>query len=127
MRLTAPMNKTDFLFTKISSMDTGIGHVVVGIGDDIENNTKNISPATNDKSTPLISKKGEKDERKNWFQDNRMFLVTLSGVIMGILIGELNNKISSETFIEYSKINKQFNPIESHLCAQMILHTKLRQ
>lgn len=103
MRLTAPMNKTDFLFPKMNSTDTGIGHVVVGIGDDSEKNTENISPASNDKSTPLICKKGVKVERKNWLQDNMMLLVTLSGVIMGILIGELKYKLSTETFIEYSK------------------------
>lgn len=91
------MNKTDkrfsdYLFAKMSSTDMGIGHVVVGIGDDIEKATKNISPTTNDKSTPLIYKKGEQVEGKNfkkWLQDNMMLLVTLSGVIMGILIGEL--------------------------------------
>ena len=97
------MNKTDkrfsdYLFAKMNSTDTGIGHVVVGIGDDIEKTTKNISPTTNDKSTPLIYKKGEIVERKNfkkWLQDNMMLLVTLSGVIMGILIGKFNYKIST--------------------------------
>lgn len=88
------MNKTDkrfsdYLFAKMSSTDMGIGHVVVGIGDDIEKAT--ISPTTNDKSTPSTYKKGEQVEGKNfkkWLQDNMMLLVTLSGVIIGILIGE---------------------------------------
>lgn len=89
------MNKTDkrfsdYLFAKMSTTDAGLGHVVVGIGDDIDKPTKINSPTTNDKSTPLIYKKGEKDEGTNfkkWLQDNMMLLVTLSGVIMGILIG----------------------------------------
>lgn len=90
------MNKSDkrfsdYLFAKMSATDAGIGHIVVGIGDDIDKTTNNITPTTNDKSQPLIYKKGEKVEGTNfkkWLQDNMMLLVTLSGVIMGILIGE---------------------------------------
>lgn len=77
----------------MSSIDTRIGHVVVGIEDD---NEKNISQTTNNKNTPLVFKTRVKVERfniKKWLQDNIMLLVTLSGVTMGIIIGEFNIRI----------------------------------
>ncbi|CAO1311165.1 unnamed protein product [Diamesa serratosioi] len=69
-------------------MDTGISGV--GTSDDIEKNSKNITLTTSNKSTPLIFKKEEEVERRNFkkcLQDNMMILVTLSGVFVGILIG----------------------------------------
>lgn len=68
---------TGYLFAKMSSAEeNGIGHIIVSE----QNSSKTYH--FDDKGKP-----GEKQSLKKWIFDNVMLLVTLTGVLVGVMTG----------------------------------------
>jgi hypothetical protein len=77
---------SDYLFAKMSSRNSSNGQVVVGIENDrnISTKSKTTTLHFSDKET----ESAKKSEFKKWLLDNLMLLVTLSGVFLGVILGE---------------------------------------
>lgn len=79
------MNKTKdtgYLFAKMTSLDeNGVGHIMVSDNAD----TKAPIPPT--RTFHFDEKASEKQSYKKWILDNVMLLVTLSGVLVGVVTG----------------------------------------
>lgn len=79
------MNKTKdtgYLFAKMSPVDdNGIGHVIVG-----DERDKKI-PSTRTYNFDENASRGERQSLKKWIAENKMLLVTLIGVLVGIVTG----------------------------------------
>lgn len=76
---------TGYLFTKMSpTTENGNGHITVGEKKDV----KATIPPTRTFLFDESNKKDEKQSVKKWIMDNIMLLVTLAGVLVGVVTGE---------------------------------------
>lgn len=90
------MNKqkdTGYLFTKMEASDNGIGHIIVG--------DRRNSKAPNKKGSTFYFDESRTTKEnvsfKKWITDNIMLLVTLSGVIIGVILGKLKLMIINKS------------------------------
>ena len=75
---------TGYLFAKMaSSEENGISHIIVGEQKDV----KSPIPPTRTYNFGEKGKDNEKHSVKKWILDNIMLLVTLAGVLVGIVTG----------------------------------------
>lgn len=87
-RLLIVMSKakdTGYLFAKMSSEENGIGHIIVG-------EQKEVKPPIPPTRTFHFDENGnasEKQSVRKWILDNVMLLVTLTGVLVGVVTGEI--------------------------------------
>lgn len=79
---------TGYLFAKMSpTKENGIGHIIVGEKKDV----KMPLPPTRTYHFDESDSVGEKQSVKKWIKDNIMLLVTLAGVLVGLVTGESLN------------------------------------
>lgn len=83
------MNKTKdtgYLFAKMSSAEeNGMGHIKI-VND--EKDAKSEIPPTRTYHFDEPEKKSDKRAWRKWISDNVMLLVTLTGVVAGVVIGD---------------------------------------
>lgn len=108
------MNKTKdtgYLFAKMSSAgdENRNGHIII-----TEKNDSSKSPMQPTRTFHFEDngKSGEKQTFRKWILNNAMLLVTLCGVSVGVVTGEIASK-----FLQVSReIEKIFHPIEVSAC-----------
>lgn len=85
---------SEYLFAKMGSRNNSLEHVVVNKDTKENHNSSATKPTiaqTKTESLHYSSKKDTDDEQSQfvkWLLDNLMLLVTLSGVVLGVIIGE---------------------------------------
>lgn len=78
---------TGYLFAKMSSAEeNGIGHIIVGE----QKEAKSPLPPTRTFHFDENGNVSEKQPVRKWISDNVMLLVTLTGVLVGVVTGKSN-------------------------------------